>query len=130
MTYKGFLILPTKIGYLVRKALDIGVVDHYAMKKLEWCDLDTIHLEGLTKEQFILLTSQQTPVHFSYTRMTDLDTNLLITEVTIPSIGYKKMKTLAPILPMQETKIPFLGKPLEGLDTLTVAPHDVVLSKA
>lgn len=130
MVYNGFLTLPNNIGYLVRKALDIGILDHYAMKDLEWCELNTIHLEGLTKDQCSLLKYGHTVIYFSYTRMTDIDTNLLITEVTIPSIGYKKMKTLAPILPMQETRIPFLGKPLEGLSTMRVAPEDVVLSKA
>jgi len=131
--YQGFILQPTRFDYLVRKAFPIGILDHEEMKCMENTTHGTVSLDSLQEDQAKRLKAAPFDLLCGPCAMTDLDTNLLVTRVTIPAIGYSTVLTLAPIK-ASKAYDPFvsslLGKHLPGLETpIKVDPALVTLIK-
>jgi hypothetical protein len=126
--HKGFIYEPVRFDYLARKALPVGILDHCGMKRLD----NDLVLDGLTAVQSSSLKANPFEIVFGPASLTDLDSNLLVCEVTIPSIDYTTTKVLAPVLESQTCHKELnrlLGKVWPGLEgPLRVEPPCIVLS--
>lgn len=119
MSTKLTIELPVNLGYLVRKALPVGILDHPAMKRLEWCSLAYLNLDKVSKDVAKKLkAATATVLRFGTLAMTDLDSNLLVMEIKVDGVEHSVLFTLAPILPSKEydpSVSSLLGKRLPGL---------------
>lgn len=129
-TIKGFIHQPTRFDYLVRRYFPIGILDHYAMRRMENSTHGNISLE-LTREQADRLKAKPFHLDFGPSAMTDLDSNLLVIHLTLREIDYSTTLVLAPIRKDQAFSEPIkkiLGKVFPGLEEpLVVDPSSLTI---